>query len=415
MTIIEQKHQPRDQGEARSKGLDRSAQSFEEVTHYLNINAFIDYSQRTPEGRQPILPACLMALERSREPSIAIPPSVLRAYGQFRPTPLFRAYAYEQALSSSCVILVKDESGSPSGNHKMNSAYLIAGLCSATGAALLTTETTGNWGLALAKAAKHFGIRSISFLDSQSAEQRPLVAQAITQAGGLVRYVELTAGESALVLSADEAIRETLALDSGAYVFGSVYGYFVVPQSVVGLEARTQCEAMGYSVDFVVGSCGGGANLLGIAAPFLADRVAGGRSVQVVSAEAEECPILSEGSPGWYSVDSQHYCPAIFTRGLPGVGTAHYIGGLASTIVATAASEFCARGFVEPRVIVRSAAREAASRFFAAEGIRVALESSYQLAVTEQIATSQENRAILVNVSGGWNDGIFYGEGNEAK
>ena len=51
----------------------------------------------------------------------------------YRETPLFRARNFEKAIGTTCEIYIKDEGKTPSGNHKMNSAYLIAYLCAKDG------------------------------------------------------------------------------------------------------------------------------------------------------------------------------------------------------------------------------------------------------------------------------------------
>jgi threonine dehydratase len=47
-------------------------------------------------------------------------------YKLWRPAPLYRAYALEKALQTPAKIYFKDESGSPSGSHKSNTAVAQA-------------------------------------------------------------------------------------------------------------------------------------------------------------------------------------------------------------------------------------------------------------------------------------------------
>src|SRR6516165_11169936 len=60
----------------------------------------------------------LMSFETERTAMIPIPAEVLRVYSRFRPTPLFRASRFEHGLGTTCQILIKDESATPTGNHK---------------------------------------------------------------------------------------------------------------------------------------------------------------------------------------------------------------------------------------------------------------------------------------------------------
>ena len=59
-----------------------------------------------------------MSFETERTAMIPIPAEVLRVYSRFRPTPLFRASRFEHGLGTTCQILIKDESATPTGNHK---------------------------------------------------------------------------------------------------------------------------------------------------------------------------------------------------------------------------------------------------------------------------------------------------------
>jgi len=388
------------------------------VTEYLNINAFFDYDIKferddiTPPAPCPTstLPSLIEELELSQSQFIAIPPEVLRVYSRFRPTPLFRAINFEKAIGTKSEIYIKDESKTPTGNHKINSAYLIAYLCMQSGVRLITTETTGNWGVALAIACREFGLESLSFLDSVSNLERPRTRYDIETQGGNVRVVDC--GEKygdLLTLSAEAAIDYTVGIDqAAAYVFGSVYGYFIVAQSLMGLEAREQLALLGKTPDLVVGSCGGGANLLGIAAPFIADSLQGKWKGRIVSAESEKCPILSAGVLGWRSIDTSGYYPSIRTYGIPGLLDDEYIGGLGSTIVAGGAAHYHRTGLIEAQVINSSSALTAARLFEKSEGIRVALETSYQLAAVVHEAKRPKKKIVLVNISTGDNEALFY-------
>jgi tryptophan synthase beta chain len=386
------------------------------LTSYLNLNAYFDYrligTMRSGSADY-VIPQSLAQFDVDRRTKIPIPPEVLGIYSRFRPTRLFRACRLEAALNVDCEIYVKDESATPTGNHKANSAYFIAELCRREGIRTLTTETTGNWGIALAMAAAEAGLCSISFLDSTSNARRPGTADAIRAHGGRVVIVQPDERHhDLLTLSADAAIQATKCLDGAAYVFGSVYGYFVVPQSIMGLEARQQLSLLGKYPDVVVGSCGGGANLLGIAAPFIEDILTTGHGPRIISAESENCPILSRGQFGVHGIDSFGHYPCIETYGLAGLYDTEYIGGLGSTVVAAAAAHFHRRGIIEPRSFNSRQALAAAKLFERTEGLRVALETAYQLAAITEHPRSIARKTVLVNVSSGRNDFEFYRTGS---
>lgn len=371
-----------------------------------NLYAHCDTAVLDPRTRQPIsmarlcevLPPSLAALELSREPKYRLPDPVRDIYATYRPTPLVRAGRFEQAIGTDCEIYVKDEGRTPSGNHKANSAILIAYLCHRDGIETVVTETTGNWGLALAKACAMFGVRTICFIDAQSDAHRPDRGRLMREAGAEVIVVEPDGAHTDLLtLSADAAIEHTRHLDGAAYVFGSVYNYFIAPQTIIGAEARAQ---LGRTYpDIVVGSCGGGANLLGTAGPFIVDHIETGQPVQIVCAESDRCPILSRGTVGQYSIDTMGAYPFIETYGLEGLLGDEYIGGLGSTIVAQPVASFHSRGLIETCTLPAATAVEAARIFEASEACSVALETGYQLAAAISMANRHRRKRILLNIS----------------
>ena len=92
---------------------------------------------------------------------IDIPEEVREKYKFYRSTPLVRAYALEEALGTPAHIYFKNESVSPMGSHKLNSAIPQAYYCKKEGVENVTTETgAGQWGASLAYAAKMFGLEA---------------------------------------------------------------------------------------------------------------------------------------------------------------------------------------------------------------------------------------------------------------
>src|SRR6201995_2993470 len=84
-------------------------------------------------------------------PFVDLPGPVLDILRLWRPTPLVRARRLEQALGTPARIYFKDESVSPAGSHKPNTAVAQAFYNKAEGVNRLTTETgAGQWGSALA-------------------------------------------------------------------------------------------------------------------------------------------------------------------------------------------------------------------------------------------------------------------------
>jgi len=360
-----------------------------------------------------VLPPSLAALEMSKEKYIDIPREIAQIYTTYRPTPLLRAREFEKSIHTNCEIYIKNEGAAPTGNHKANSAYLIAYLCKKDGIKAIATETTGNWGLALAMAGRHFGVKVICFLDYESHIERPNRKSLMEQMGAQVEVVEPQQNQKVkdlLTLSADAAIEFIRKSKGIYYIFGSVYGYFIIPQSVIGLEIKSQLKGLNKYPDIVIGSCGGGANLLGTAATFLADIVDENRGTRIVSAESEGCPILSEGKIGLYSIDSLRYYPLLKTYGIDELKTDGYVGGLGSTIVASSVAFFHSKGLINVNRFGAEEAHRAAELFYKSEGMLVALETGYTIAAIIRQARENDNRVIVANISSGDTDRKFYSD-----
>ena len=105
---------------------------------------------------------------------IDIPDEVRDMYKYYRSTPLVRAYGLEKALDTPAHIYFKNESVSPVGSHKLNSALAQAYYCKKEGVTNVTTETgAGQWGTALAYACSVFGLELAVYMVKISYEQKP--------------------------------------------------------------------------------------------------------------------------------------------------------------------------------------------------------------------------------------------------
>src|SRR5213083_425494 len=99
-----------------------------------------------PDDLAPLFPMALIGQEVSAEPWIDVPGEVLDILRLWRPTPLVRAVRLEKALGTPARIYFKDESVSPAGSHKPNTAVPQAFYNAKEGIARLTTETgAGQW------------------------------------------------------------------------------------------------------------------------------------------------------------------------------------------------------------------------------------------------------------------------------
>src|SRR5512137_2828148 len=94
-----------------------------------------------PEALAPVFPMNLIEQEVSTQRWIDIPEPVLEKLLLWRPSPLCRAYAFEQALGTPAKIYYKNEGVSPAGSHKPNTAIPQAWYNKQFGIKRLCTET----------------------------------------------------------------------------------------------------------------------------------------------------------------------------------------------------------------------------------------------------------------------------------
>ncbi len=79
-----------------------------------------------PEGWAPVFPMNLVEQEYSTERWIDIPEGIQEMLTKWRPSPLHRAYDLEEAIGTPARIYYKNESVSPAGSHKPNTAVAQA-------------------------------------------------------------------------------------------------------------------------------------------------------------------------------------------------------------------------------------------------------------------------------------------------
>src|SRR3984885_2166096 len=127
-----------------------------------------------PDDLAPLFPMALIGQEVSAEPWIDVPGAVLDILRLWRPTPLVRARRLEEALGTPARIYYKDESVSPAGSHKPNTAVPQAYFNKMEGINRLTTETgAGQRGSALSFATCLFGQECKVYMVRASYDQKP--------------------------------------------------------------------------------------------------------------------------------------------------------------------------------------------------------------------------------------------------
>src|ERR1700759_4336047 len=118
-------------------------------------------------------------------PFVDLPGPVLDILRLWRPTPLVRARRLEEALGTPARIYYKDESVSPAGSHKPNTAVAQAFFNAEEGTRRLSTETgAGQWGSALSFASALFGLECKVYMVRASYEQKPYRRGGMEAGGG---------------------------------------------------------------------------------------------------------------------------------------------------------------------------------------------------------------------------------------
>ena len=101
-----------------------------------------------------------------------------------------RADRLEKAIGAKCKIYYKDESVSPAGSHKPNTAVPQAYYNKIEGVERLATETgAGQWGTALSFACAQYDMECVVYMVKVSYEQKPYRKMIINTYGGTIYRV----------------------------------------------------------------------------------------------------------------------------------------------------------------------------------------------------------------------------------
>ncbi|MGE5384708.1 MAG: TrpB-like pyridoxal phosphate-dependent enzyme [Betaproteobacteria bacterium] len=402
-------------------------------THWYNVVADMKNPPAPPLGPdgQPvplekmaaIFPMPLLEQEMSAERWIAIPEEVRQIYALWRPTPLCRAVRLEQALGTPAKIFYKNESVSPAGSHKPNSAVPQAFFNKIAGTQRLTTETgAGQWGCSIAFAGQMFGLPVRVFMVKVSYGQKPF-RRSMMQTWGAEVFASPTtltqAGRDALAkdpnsegslgIAISEAVEEAAGQAGTCYTLGSVLNHVILHQTIIGQEAKKQFEKIGLYPDVVVGPCGGGSSFGGIAFPFLADKAAGDKranNLRCVAVEPTSCPTLTKGTYAYDFGDASGYTPLMkmYTLGHDFMPPGIHAGGLRYHGDSQLVSQLLHEGLIEAAAVPQIATFEAGVQFARAEGVIPAPESCHAIraAIDEALRCKEtgESKVILFNLTG---------------
>jgi len=376
----------------------------------------------TPDMLAPVFPMNLIEQEVSAERWIDIPEEILGILYRWRPSPLKRAVYLEKHLKTPAHIYYKDESYSPPGSHKPNTAVAQAWYNKQCGIKKLTTETgAGQWGSALAFGCKLLGLECKVFMVRISFEQKPYrkimmqvwgadcVASPSneTNAGRKI-LEEMPDTPGSLGIAISEAIEAAVTDKTGKtrYSLGSVLNHVLLHQTIVGLEAKKQLEIAGEKLpDTVIGCAGGGSNFAGLSFPFAAEKI-DGADIKIVPVEPTACPTMTRAPFAYDFGDTACTTPllAMYTLGHAFIPPPIHAGGLRYHGMAPLVCQGIVEGLLEPRAYNQIKCYEAAMLWAQTEGAITAPETSHAIAAVideaEKAREEGKEKVILFNYSG---------------
>jgi tryptophan synthase beta chain len=358
-----------------------------------------------PDDLAPLFPMALIAQEVTTEPSVEIPGEVLDVLRLWRPTPLVRATRLEKALGTPARIYYKDESVSPAGSHKPNTAVPQAFYNKSEGVARLTTETgAGQWGSALSFACAFYGLECKVYMVRASYDQKPYRRVLMETWGGTVvpSPVDQPGHPGSLGAAISDAVRDAAGRADSHYCLGSVLNHVLLHQTVIGQEAKAQLALAGEErPDVVIGCCGGGSNLGGISLPFVTDE-----RVRLLAVEPASCPTLTAGRYEYDFGDTAGFAPLLlmYTLGHDFVPPSIHAGGLRYHGDAPIISALVRSGRMQAVAYPQSKTFEAAITWARTQGTVPAPETGHAIraVIDEALAAKQEGteKVILFNYSG---------------
>ncbi|MGI5936423.1 MAG: TrpB-like pyridoxal phosphate-dependent enzyme [Oscillospiraceae bacterium] len=413
---------------------------------WLNLQAFLQEPldpMLNPQTGKPVAAEelcqvfceeCVKQELNTTDKLIEIPEPVLNFYKMYRPSPVVRAYNLERALDTPAEIYYKFEGTNTSGSHKLNSAIAQVYFAKEQGLTSVTTETgAGQWGTALSMAAAFYGLDLTVYMVKVSAQQKPYrkvimetyganvipSPSETTQVGRSILEKDPETGGS-LGCAISEAIEVSMKSDKCRYVLGSVMNHVLLHQSIIGLEAKIALDRYNVTPDIIIGCAGGGSNLGGLIAPYMAERLEGRNNIEFVAVEPASCPTLTRGRYAYDFGDTGRTTPLVkmYTLGSGFMPSPNHAGGLRYHGMSPIVSRLVYDGYIKPRAIKQTDVFKAATTFCRCEGTLPAPESSHAIHVAiEEALKCRENgerKKILFGLTGtGYFDLAAYKEYRE--
>jgi tryptophan synthase beta chain len=362
-----------------------------------------------------IFPMELIKQEASPQKWIDIPGEVIDIYRLWRPTPLRRAFRLEKRLKTKCRIYYKDESVSPTGSHKTNTAVAQAYYNKKAGVKRLATETgAGQWGAALSFACNVFSLGCRVYMVKVSFHQKPFRKSLMHIWGAEVVASPSELSESgrqilkedphcqgSLGIAISEAVEEAAKNKDTNYSLGSVLNHVLLHQTVIGLETKKQLALAGEKPDYLVGCVGGGSNFGGLILPFITDKLKN-KKLKIIAVEPSACPSLTKGLYAYDYGDTATLTPLLkmFTLGHKFIPPGIHAGGLRYHGCSPLLSALHAQKIVDAVSYPQLEVFQDALTFAQTEGIVPAPETSHAIKAALDIARKESGKCIVFNFSG---------------
>ena len=369
-----------------------------------------------PQDLSAIFPMSLIKQEMTTDRWVTIPSEVMDIYRLWRPTPLRRALRLEKALKTKARIYYKDESASPTGSHKTNTAVPQAYYNKKAGIKRLTTETgAGQWGAALSFACNVFDLDCRVYMVKVSYHQKPFRRSLMHIWGSEVipSPSDLTASgrsilkedphcQGSLGIAISEAVEDAAKNKNTNYSLGSVLNHVLLHQTVIGLETKRQLAMAGEKPDYLIACVGGGSNFGGFAFPFVTDKLKRD-GLKIIAVEPSACPTLTKGIYEYDFGDTVSMTPLLkmFTLGHKFIPPGIHSGGLRYHGASPLVSALCAHGLVDAVSCQQLDIFKAAILFAQCEAIVPAPESAHAIKVAIDTARkAKKGECIVFNLSG---------------
>jgi len=362
-----------------------------------------------------IFPLGLIEQEMSAKKWINIPSEVRDIYRLWRPTPLRRAMRLEKYLKTKTRIYYKDESASPTGSHKTNTAIAQAYYNKKEGVKRLVTETgAGQWGAALSFACNIFSMKCRVYMVKVSFHQKPF-RKSLMQIWGsevVASPSELTASgrnvlkkdphcQGSLGIAISEAVEDAAKNKNTNYSLGSVLNHVLLHQTVIGLETKKQLQLVAEKPDYLIACVGGGSNFGGLVLPFVKDKLKN-KNLRIIAVEPTACPSLTRGLYEYDFGDTEALTPLLkmFTLGHNFIPAGIHAGGLRYHGCSPLVSALHKNNIIEAVAYPQLAVFEAALIFARTEGIIPAPETAHAIKAVIDIARKNKSKCVVFNFSG---------------